>query len=394
MSVTHTNRRLRTVAGQQSWTITATHVAAHLTRLGGHLGPVTFRLVGARGDRVVRPMAIAPWSTERLPARIPNILRVLRGDFLCLPFGGNERPYRNERHSPHGETANRAWRCESISREQHRTTLHASLQTQVRRGRVDKWITLIDGQTAVYTRHVISMQGNMPLGHHAMLACPDREGAAFVSTSATLFGTTRADPLERPAERGYSALAAGVRFQTLERVPLANGGTTDASRYPARRGFEDLLMVVADPDLPFAWTAVTFPSEGYVWFALKNPRVLRQTVLWMSNRGRYYAPWNGRHVNVLGLEEVTGYFDYGLAESVRQNPLTADGVETSIRLRQDHPLDLRYVMAVCAIPRTYTHVRAITPTDGGVVLHDASGRQVTCPLDLDFVTTSDYSVSR
>ena len=316
---------------------------------------------------------------------------MLRGDFFCLPFGGNERPYRSERHPPHGETANRPWRMESITREEDRTVLHASLRLRTRRARIDKRITLVDGQTVVYVQHIISgMRGRMPLGHHAMLACPDRERGAFVSTSATLFGATRHDPLEhstqhRSTQRGYSALAAGRRFHTLERVPLATGDWADLSRYPARRGYDDLVTLVADPTLPFAWTAVTFPHERYVWFALKDPRVLHQTVMWMSNGGRFYPPWNGRHVNVLGLEEVTAYFDYGLVESVRPNAFTADGIETSITLRSDHPCDVRYIMAVCAVPRTFKDVRSITPTDGGVMLLDSSGRQVMCPLDLDFV---------
>jgi hypothetical protein len=42
---------------------------------------------------------------------IPAILQVLRGDFFCLPFGGNTRSFRGENHPPHGETANARWTC-------------------------------------------------------------------------------------------------------------------------------------------------------------------------------------------------------------------------------------------------------------------------------------------
>jgi len=81
--------------------------------------------------------------------------------------------------------------------------------------------------------------------------------------------------------------------------------------YPARRGFDDLVMLSADPDLPFAWNAVTFPAQRYVWFSLRDPRVLRHTIFWISNGGRHYAPWNGRHTGVLGLEDITSYFHMG-----------------------------------------------------------------------------------
>ncbi len=76
-------------------------------------------------------------------------------------------------------------------------------------------------------------------------------------------------------------------------------------------------MLTADPKLPFAWSAVTFPKEGNVYFALRDPRVLRHTLLWISNGGRHYPPWNGRHTDVMGIEDATSYFHYGLAESAR-----------------------------------------------------------------------------
>ncbi len=98
---------LRTVCGQPSWRLQSKRVEAFVTRTGGQLAPVTFDL--GRG-RKVQPFAIAPWWNETLGRDQPAMLRVLRGDFFCMPFGGNDKPYRGERHPPHGETANRNWR--------------------------------------------------------------------------------------------------------------------------------------------------------------------------------------------------------------------------------------------------------------------------------------------
>ena len=97
-------------------------------------------------------------------------------------------------------------------------------------------------------------------------------------------------------------------------------------------------MVTADPKLPFAWNAVTFPRERYVYFALRDPRMLRHTILWISNGGRHYAPWNGRHVNVMGLEEITGNFHMGLAESAQRNPLNERGVAVVVITNQSDTL--------------------------------------------------------
>src|SRR5205814_1633800 len=121
------------------------------------------------------------------------------------------------------------------------------------------------------------------------------------------------------------------------------GDFADLSRYPARRGFEDLVMLVSDTGAPFAWTAVTFLKQRYVWFALKDPGVLRETIFWISNGGRHYPPWNGRHVNVMGLEEVTSYFHLGLAESARKNPLSTKGIPSCVQLNPRRPLTVNYI---------------------------------------------------
>jgi hypothetical protein len=146
-------------------------------------------------------------------------------------------------------------------------------------------------------------------------------------------------------------------------------------------------MVVSDPNLAFAWTAVTFPAQRYVWFALKDPRVLRHTVLWISNGGRHYAPWNGRHVSVMGLEETTSYFHFGLAESAGKNPLSQEGFPTCLQLTPQNPLRVAYVMAVALTPPGFDHVAAIEvgPNRDSVILKSVSGKVASAPLNADFL---------
>ena len=144
-------------------------------------------------------------------------------------------------------------------------------------------------------------------------------------------------------------------------------------------------MLVSDNAGPFAWTAVSFPKQGYVWFALKDPNVLRETVLWISNGGRHYPPWNGRHVNVMGLEEVTSYFHSGLAESVEPNPLSVRGIPTSLQLSRKIPLAVNYIMAVAAVPRGFERVKTIAAEDGGVVLISDRGARVGVKVDMNFL---------
>ena len=369
-------------AGQPGWSFYSNRVRGFLTRTGGHLAPVVFKL----GRKSVQPFSITPWAKESLPAEIPTMLRVARGDFFCAPFGGNAALYRGEQHPAHGETANRDWTFESLERAEGTTTLHTSMNTRVRRGRVDKRLILRDGHAAVYSEHVLSgMTGPMSIGTHPMLLFPDRPGSGTLTMSAFKKGFVVPGSWETPAAKGYSLLKLGAPFSSLERVPAAAGGTVDLTRYPARRGFEELVEVISDARLPFAWNAVTFPGEGQVFFTLKNPRVLRETVLWFSNGGRHYPPWNGRHLNVVGVEDVTAYFHLGLAESAIPNLLTRAGAPTAVQLRPDRPLRVAHIMAMAAIPRGFDAVKSMVPAKGGVMLTARSGRKVFAPLDLDFV---------
>lgn len=377
---------LHTVLGQPSWSFRSNLVTAHLTRLGGHLGPVAFRL----GRKTVEPFSVAPWAEEKLAADTPNILRVLRGDFFCAPFGGNAARWRGEKHPPHGESANEKWSLLAFDKSGDRLTLHARLETKLRPGLVDKQITLIKDHTALYQRHTISgARGPMNLGHHAMLKFPETPGSGAISTSRFVRGQVCPVTFETPEHFGYQSLRPGASFRSLDRVPQLDGGTADLSLYPARRGFEDLVMLTADAKLDFAWTAVAFPNEGYVWFSLRDPSVLRHTVFWISNGGRHYAPWNSRHTAVMGLEDVTSYFHFGLAESAKPNPINRAGFPTTVALDPKKPTTIPYIMAVAAIPSSFDRVASIRPVSGGVELTSVSGQRVPCALDLSFLNVEN-----
>jgi hypothetical protein len=227
--------------------------------------------------------------------------------------------------------------------------------------------------------------GPMSVGHHALVKFPDASGSGVVSTSRFTQAQVLPDLFERPEARGYQSLKAGATFRSLERVPLLTGEITDLTRFPARRGFDDLVMLTADPQLPFAWSTVTFPRERYVYFALRDPRVLRHTILWISNGGRHYPPWNGRHTSVIGVEDTTSYFHYGLAESAGPNPLNRRGIPTTLQLAARKPTVINYIIGVAAIPAGFDRVAKIARIENGIEFTAASGRRARCAVDVEFL---------
>ena len=225
----------------------------------------------------------------------------------------------------------------------------------------------------------------MNLGHHAMLKFPDRPGSGIISTSRFVYGQVYPEPMENPADRGYSILKPAAPIASLRRVPTITGESADLTRFPARQGFEDIVQLVSDPDVDVAWTAVTFPRHRYVWFALKDPKVLSSTIFWLSNGGRHYSPWNGRHLGVMGLEEVTSYFHQGLSASARSNPFSRSGYRTRHTLDARRVLMVNYIMAVAKIPSGFRRVRSIKLDNDKVCLVSNRGHRVTAPIAISML---------
>ena len=375
---------LHDVQGAASWRLTNDSIEAFITRDGGHLAPVTFQT--PRGP--VQPFAVAPWLGASLAAGTPPVLRPLRGDFFCLPFGANAKPWRGKQQPVHGESAGARWKSARIEKSDGATALVAELSPTLLPGRIVKHIGLRVGETNLYCRHELSgFSGPMSFGHHALLKFPAGT-TARLAFSPWHHGQVSPLPFEDPAQGGYCALKTGARFTNLQRVSLATGGTTDLTRYPAREGFEDLVMLCSRARRGLAWSAATVSAGAgqprYVWFALKNPRVLASTLLWHSNGGRTYPPWSGRHRRVLGVEEVTSYFHFGLAESAQPNPLSARGVPTVLQLTPKTPTVVDYVMGVAVPGPRFDHVRTIEFGQHEIILVAASGTTHRHPVDLAF----------
>ena len=381
----------RTIHAQPSWILANDDVEVAITKLGGHMAPVTF---DRKAAAPIRPYAISPWQDEGLTNLPAAVLVPLRGDFFCMPFGGNAEAKGSEQHVPHGESATATWQLAGRQREANGTkTLTLTMATKVRPGTVTKQLMLTPGQPVVYTRHVIEgFAGPVPLGHHATLAMPDEEGTIAVSVSPFRLGMTCPGVFSDPTKGEYQSLASGEVFTDLSRVPSRWKQPTevDCSRFPVRRGFADLLAVVADEKALAgkpAWTAAVNTRDHWVWFSLRDPSVLPTTVFWIENRGRHGVPWNGRN-SCLGLEDVCAYFAEGLVPSTSPNLLSQQGIRTAIELDAKKPTEIRSVQGAVHVPAGFDRVKTIDFTQPDrISLVSDSGLTVTVPVQHDFVLT-------
>lgn len=360
------------VHGEPSFHLATPELDLDLTERGGHLAPVVFHLPG----RDVSPYALAPWQPDEFQ-EIP-LLSVLRGDFLCLPFGGQANG------PPHGEPANFKWSLVA----QNERSLHVAMDTTDTGARVEKIISTHEGHAAIYFEHQISnLAGDFNYGSHPILDLSGlAENSARITTSPFHWGSVYPGYFSDPADGATQALASGSKFSDLRQVDLAAGGKADLSRYPSRFGNDDLVMMASTPptaEQPFAWSAAVL--DGYVWFSLKNPVDFPATILWFSNGGRSASPWNNRHLGRIGIEDVCSYFSNGV-DLARQDLLAAEGIPTSRHFEADQTVSLRLIHAAALVPEHFGEVSRITPHDNqSVALTSNTGAQIIVPIDWKFV---------
>lgn len=316
------------------------HGVAAVQSLGGMLGPVTFLLPDGRQ---VSPLHVAPWFDDAARADYPPILQELRGEWPCVPFGFDaDRPLPAGWSAtgtsfagadvPHGHSSHAHWRFTAVMGESVEMVCDYPeahpIERLTRRITADAKAPALDIELTIAARRPCSL----PIGLHPTLRLPRKGLAKLIPAS---FREGRAFPLPVEAEGGL--LEAGARFTSLDAAPKRGGGTLSLSHLPLAANAEELVQLCGI-DGHFT---LRHEAEGWQarldWDAAHFPSLL----LWVSNRGRSYAPWNGRHV-ALGVEPVRAAFDLGPAVSNAPNPISEAGTATAITLSPDQPFTTRY----------------------------------------------------
>lgn len=339
----------------------------------GHLFPVRFFFDG----NIVEPMHISPWVKEDLDPTIPPMLKYLRGDFFCAPFGDSD--VLKEETRGHGASANDKW--DDI--ENNSSSIKLRLFKKISGAELIKEISINEYESVVYQKHTfIGGKGKIPIGHHAMLKVPDK---VYLSFSDYAFGGTPPQPVETDPKLGRSILKYPQQFNDLSQVQLADDNITDASVYPFAEGHEDLYMIISKQDIPFGWSAVSCPSQGWLWYSIKNQNSLPNTVIWLSNGGRYYPPFSSRHKNVIGIEETASYFHLGHKASIESNFLNEQGYKTYIELTKEKELSIPYLFGAVRIPASFGKVMSIKESKDGIEISDNHKNTIQAKVNLNFI---------
>jgi hypothetical protein len=311
--------------------IEATGIGFDFLPRGGVLDALSVTDAG----QVIAPLHRAPWAESEVPSDAPPHQAWLAGDFLAAPMGASDQGL-------HGLPANGDWQVVPSAPG----TLRAILKGQVQGSTVVKELSVTDGHPFVYQRHLfIGGTGALPVANHAMVSVPN---GAKLSFSRKRWWETPVAPLE--TTRGRSCLAYPRRSEDAAEFPGADGGMINLYRYPWGEAHEDFVAGIEDPASRLGWTAVVRPKEGDLYLSLRNPAALPMTMLWQSNGGRDYAPWNSRHRGCLGVEEGAALSMLGLSSRETPDPLTAAGQPGLVTLDPQGTVEVRHIIGAIAWP--------------------------------------------
>jgi len=294
---------------------------------GGMLGPTLFVL---SDGRQVAPFHVAPWADEGGGEELPGILKRLRGEWPCVPFGfdADRAPDGGWPGSqaattldplPHGFSSNNPWRFEAGPEGSIALNIDYPEGHPIRGLR--RTVTPDPNGAALDFTLEIDVRADctLPLGLHPSFRLPNTPGAMRIEVGSTVTGMTFPAPVD-----ASSIFAQGALLEPWHDVPLAAGGRLDVRGAPLPQPTEELVQLLDMPGHASLWNT----AEGYRVRLTWNPEHYQSALLWFSNRGRTFAPWNGRHL-ALGLEPICSAFDLGQQVSAADNPISRRGIPTA-----------------------------------------------------------------
>jgi hypothetical protein len=371
-----------TVHNAEGWKVETKSVNIFTAKGGAMTAPVFFHF---DSGKTVQPYFISPWQDENKFGMGNDCLKNLRGEFFCLPFGGNGDALNGEQHPCHGEVSGEDWTLADVQENENGVTMEYKFSMKVRPGEVTKKIKVNYGETVLYLSDSISgCSGDMPAGHHPVIRMPADGNKMYLSFGKFDHGMTSPGLFSNPDAKEYQYLAPDAEFKSVEKIPtiFKDPEFADYSVYPSPYGFCDLFSVLKKPSSEPAWTAAVYPDEGFLWFTLKDAAVLPMTSVWVSNSGRFAAPWNGR-TYCLGVEDSCSYFAGGLKPSVEENDLNKMGYPTALNF--DKTTEIRMIQGVAEIPAGFGKVSDVRFEDGKVIFLDLSGKTAEVKCDYNFV---------
>ena len=312
---------------------------------GCMIGPVFFKT--AEG-KVVQPFHIAPWSEEQQKEELSPIMKRLRGEWTCVPFGAARKidkltpdweavKWEEYEDMPHGPSSSLEWTLAEQTKEKLVFTLEYPATHDIRK--LTRTITPDPEKAAIRFELQVEARRDtkLPIGLHPTFRLSHEPLKCKLQPSKFSFGITCPGDFEP----GAYILEPNALFASLSSVPAADHSHLDLSRLPLQQNCENLVQLCG---IDGSFELVN-EEDQYTMRLEWNKDQYPSCVLWMSNRGRSYYPWNSRNL-CLGIEPVNAAFDFGNHVSLAENPIRKKGIPTAMEFKKDVVWKTEYSIGV------------------------------------------------
>ena len=321
---------------------------------GGMLGGVFLK----DGAWTVRPFYEAPWIGEAPLSDVPSLLDQLRSEFPCVPFGSPSYPvervidsWKQSLSLPavsdptldasdsllHGYVCVGSW--DLIRQTESAIEIAVDYPQSSAISRVSRVVSADLKRPAINFSLTVEARkkSRWPMGVHPNFALPSAAGAFRIEPGKFRFGVVHpAGP-----EPGVSRGEPGALFEDLAQVPMRDKGRARFDRLPFAYATEEIVQLCG-----IDGSVKLFDDQAKVAYRLTwDASILPSLLLWISNRGRSYPPWNSRNVCV-GVEPLIGTFDLGHYAASARNPINEKGVDTARTLIPGEPTEVDYRVEV------------------------------------------------
>ena len=319
------------------------HGVVSVETLGGMLGPTLFVLPDGRQ---IAPFHIAPWFEGDQASDQPGILKRLRGEWPCVPFGAASLragqdgwpasdPTLEPDPFPHGFGSNHNWYWLETAADE--IGLAIDYPTSHPISGLRRWVRPVTGEAAIDFCLSIKARHDcvLPIGLHPVFRLPAVTGGMRLDITARAASTFpgRVDP--------SSIFAPDQLARNWHAIALTDGTILDPGAVPLSQNTEDLLQLL---DIG-GHAELHNLAENYRVRLDWNAEHFPDLLLWFSNFGRRHKPWNGRHL-ALGVEPVCSAFDLGSQISSSPNPINRRGNPTAHVFSAREVFETRYRVTI------------------------------------------------
>lgn len=303
---------------------------ADLLLQGGFCHWLTYTPNGAE------PMAIfhqAPWLARTDACQgLPPLMSSLAGEWVGVPFGhGAQDDGVFFADAPHGLPANRPWQLQEKSADS--AVLSFTFPDDYPLESLWRTVTLHDNGAIAFSLTLVPRRDcQLPVGLHPVFPMGGEYGPLEIELSSDIGGIV----YPRQVEPHISRLTPLAEFSSLRAVPCLDGGALDLTRLPLSFASEEIVQLLP----PVNQVSLRWPQRRLRATLHWDNELLPGCLLWISNGGRQYAPWNGQNF-CLGVEPINSAWDLGPGAQA-DNPLRRRGYATALALRAGQSLTCRY----------------------------------------------------